>query len=580
MTGFLPIFSWPTWEEQSREVSPDNSPSAWAVEMNARVIYTENLTAAILVAGDLPETDPGSLPEGAGLLTGAWRSAPITYVLAAGEMLGNQFLAGQDYDEPPITGQIGLRIGDLGNRNSSMRSHWFDILAKMNKLLNKAHQFEAQGIPGWMTARGELGEGPAKKTAFKDAGRAGGPFLENAYGPTPDLFVFSESEPLTFIPYSIVNRFVKLYNVIFGTNLSSTRSNKSILQVDREVAVNMIRNVAGALILLQGEIDRREDAARDAELAQNAAEAAMVGTDQEGFILEPLRTIEIETILEKPAYQKYFSTTFNQDVITFVPVIQNFFLTGKYFPSINQSFYASNALALEILISTIKNNDNYKDKPNLLSPPPTGGGAINDQLEQHSQQARDFILKMLLMTPINILKGLCELIDPHIGLTKMIKRITGYAFDEMAEVLNEPAEGMNEARREIIAETDPDAAENFRGINGDDLLTFVLCLLEASMQALGQIPPPEGLPPAPPNFFPDVKRDGINFTGKVSGLLMMPPTPLGLIYLLLGLIKDGDGTTDALAPNVDEDACADPAAETVDDTTAETVEDCEPGEIT
>ena len=187
---------------------------------------------------------------------------------------------------------------------------------------------------------------------------------------------------------------------------------------------------------------------------------------------------------------------------------------------------------------------------------------------------------MLLMTPINILKGLCELIDPHIGLTKMIKRITGYAFDEMAEVLNEPAEGMNEARREIIAETDPDAAENFRGINGDDLLTFVLCLLEASMQALGQIPPPEGLPPAPPNFFPDVKRDGINFTGKVSGLLMMPPTPLGLIYLLLGLIKDGDGTTDALAPNVDEDACADPAAETVDDTTAETVEDCEPGEIT
>ena len=41
----------------------------------------------------------------------------------------------------------------------------------------------------------------------------------------------------------------------------------------------------------------------------------------------------------------------------------------------------------------------------------------------------------------------------------------------------------------------------------------------------------------PENFFPRVSVDGIDFTGTVSGMLMMPPSPLGLIYLLLELLK-------------------------------------------
>jgi hypothetical protein len=48
----------------------------------------------------------------------------------------------------------------------------------------------------------------------------------------------------------------------------------------------------------------------------------------------------------------------------------------------------------------------------------------------------------------------------------------------------------------------------------------------------------DGQPPIPENFFPRVSIDGIDFTGTVSGMLMMPPSPLGLIYLLLELLKN------------------------------------------
>ena len=223
----------------------------------------------------------------------------------------------------------------------------------------------------------------------------------------------------------------------------------------------------------------------------------------------------------------------------------------------------------------------YGAQVNSSIPPPPVPMSAQDQLDKHESSARAFILKMLIMTPINILKGLCELLDPHIGITKMIKRITGYAFDELAEVMEAPATGINTARKQMIA-NDPlqgeesEAYKNFRGINGDDLLKFILCLLQLSMESVGDAL--EDNTSIPPNFFPDIERDGIDFTGKVSGLLMVPPTPLGLIYLLLGLIKTGEeGTVDALAAPVEEEGCAPPEDPSVDLEAEENP--CEPDEI-
>ena len=104
------------------------------------------------------------------------------------------------------------------------------------------------------------------------------------------------------------------------------------------------------------------------------------------------------------------------------------------------------------------------------------------------------------------------------------------------------------------------------------------------MQAVVDMPPivdPDGnpvTPPIPPNFFPAIKRDGIDFTGKVSGLLMMPPTPLGLIYLLLGLINTDEETVDVLEETPDP-ACPPPHPEDPSVAAEATVDQCDPEEI-
>ena len=54
---------------------------------------------------------------------------------------------------------------------------------------------------------------------------------------------------------------------------------------------------------------------------------------------------------------------------------------------------------------------------------------------------------------------------------------------------------------------------------------------------MGNVPVPPGFPEPPANFLPRIDIDGVDFTGTITGMLMIPPTPLGLIYLLLSLIN-------------------------------------------
>ena len=441
------------------------------------------------------------------------------------------------------------------------------------------------GASSQIAPRNELGSSVTARDTFWE-GLRGPPVHTLTYNgnPTPDLFMFRRDEltgDIWVTPYSIVTRLMTLHNRLWGSQLAPTRDGKLILQVDRDIARDLVMSVATGLYIIEAELLRLEALALEQEQAELEAEL-LVGSDNvEGFRPEPLRREEIAAIQEQPEYQQYFSTTFNRDLITFVPIVHNFILTGKYFRDLENTFRAPNALALQMLISTIRNDDNYKSGPENLPTPPRSDGAINQQLDQHSEAARDFILKMLLMAPINILKGLCELVDPHVGITKLIKKVTGYAFDELAEVLNVPAEGINEARRTMITEIDgPEAAENFRGINGDDLLKLILCIIDSLMQGIEEDTLPSALPAPPPGFFPDIERDGIDFTGKGLGLLMMPPTPLGLIYLLLGLIKFDDGeVTNALSETAPEPGCFPAPEEDAAPDDDEDVEPCDPEQL-
>ena len=103
------------------------------------------------------------------------------------------------------------------------------------------------------------------------------------------------------------------------------------------------------------------------------------------------------------------------------------------------------------------------------------------------------------------------------------------------------------------------------------LRTWASCLVDYAMQegmragidAL-QPPPDDGNPGVPENFFPRVSIDGIDFTGTISGMLMMPPSPLGIIYLLLELLmseidNQNENVANASAENALANECSDDA---------------------
>ena len=608
--NFLPLWNLPRWEQAARDDEDEQALELDAEQGTDR--DTESYRAwQMYIATLLSKAEEWAVDSGAGSIPADLFETSLQTTNAGTAVYGTNSAA---YSQPQLVGDLGPKPSAVAAGNQ--RGEWWTALQAMNKLLDKAKNlghdiFESAWEDGVIDSRIRPEPFPDDETTFASfmlGSRPATPTLaehkrngEN----TPDLFIFKNDDiagHLRFIPYIIMLRFVALHHALFyGSGWLSaeqeaeqgrpgkmivTRSNKNILAIDLGFAGPLIRTVDWGLRLLEEEILIQEELAIQREIDREIAAAAMEGANQAGFARDNLNPEELEFLARRSEYQKYFSTTFSKEIITFVPIMQNFFLTGKYFQNINESFYASNALALEILISTIRNDDNYKNKPDLRRLPPALAGTADDQLEKHSASARDFILKMLIMTPINILKGLCGLIDPHIGLTKIIKNVTGYAFDELAEVLNVPAEGINVAREEaqlaIAQITQPNidpATIQVQGINGDDLLKFILCILQVLMEeAMTAAPRPDGFGPIPPNFFPDIKRDGINFTGKISGLLMMPPTPFGLIYLLLGLIKFGeDEVVDVLQPPEEEEVCLDPGEASVAEEVTEDL--CEPDDV-
>ena len=258
-----------------------------------------------------------------------------------------------------------------------------------------------------------------------------------------------------------------------------------------------------------------------------------------GFSIGSLSVRDKTRIVANPEYRDYFSTTFNVGAITAVPLLYNFYLTAEYFQEINKSFESSKDSTLDVIWSIIKNDNNFDNTPDMrrgASEVAIAASSGQDQTSAFNSAARDFILKMLIKTPIDILKGLVELIDPHVAVSKVIKTGSGFAFNELAGALDEPAKKLNTA----IA--DAPGSEIEPNVKGEDLVKLILCLAEFAMTTSVSMPGTvdDNEPDIPENFFPDISIDGIDFTGTVSGLLMIPPSPLGLLYLLLELIKSSD----------------------------------------
>jgi hypothetical protein len=377
--------------------------------------------------------------------------------------------------------------------------------------------------------------------------------------------VGKDVEPYVYDSQSTVGKLRSLYLLIFSVDESAYQYVPDQAPHEGDPAPTMdgifLRFTLGRfeklIRVIKDELEAREDAFE---------EAIPITEEEEAIIEGDLSDEDVDFIVENQSFENLFSTTFNIETISMIPILYNFYLTSEYFQDINKTFQNPKNTALGIILTTIANDGEYNASPVLTrsaARAATSNSTGQDQSSAFESAARDFILKMLIKTPIDILKGLVGLVDPHVALSKIIKQATGFAFNTAAIAIDQPATAINTS---IATATNDVITPN---LNGSDLMTFILCIADNLMQNLSngdfgdELDPP--LPPLPPNFFPRLSIDGVDFTGTVSGMFMTPPTPLGILYLLLELLtseieNQTRDTSDAAAENANANECTpDPA---------------------
>tara|TARA_R100000664_G_scaffold4408_1_gene9008 strand:+ start:19330 stop:24207 length:4878 start_codon:yes stop_codon:yes gene_type:complete len=238
-------------------------------------------------------------------------------------------------------------------------------------------------------------------------------------------------------------------------------------------------------------------------------------------------------IKSSPEYQIFKQQVFNQDAIFMGPLLYNFYLTELFFSDIIDSFRGTKRAII-----------NFMNMTDASTRPPLPDG-LNDEysntLANNGQQdmdsmAREIFLKFLKETPIQILKGLVELIDPHIAISKIIKDVTADAFLKVSQAITTSISA--------LPASSPIRTAN---INGEDVLSLLFCLYSIGNKTLTDtvsVTYPPGHPAAgtdvgdgAPLFGPRISLDGVDFKGSIAGMFMAPPSPLGILYLLIELLK-------------------------------------------
>ena len=226
-----------------------------------------------------------------------------------------------------------------------------------------------------------------------------------------------------------------------------------------------------------------------------------------------------QAILDSDEYKQFFHQPFNMNAIFMYPILYNYYLTDRYFSDVVGSF---NTVKRAIL-SFMEMTDN-SSRPPLPSVPNNefANSLANNGQQDMQSMARDIFLKFLKETPIMILKGLCELIDPHVAITKIIKTATGDAFNQVANAITA-----------ALPEDGPGSE-----LTGSEILALAFCaysVANSTASSFGNTFPDTG--EGAPLFGPRITLDGIDFKGTVSGMVMAPPSPLGILYLLLEMLK-------------------------------------------
>ena len=143
---------------------------------------------------------------------------------------------------------------------------------------------------------------------------------------------------------------------------------------------------------------------------------------------------ELQLIVLDDVFKDYFDKSINRSVTALVPILENFYLTTNFFPKMDNILQGAKDRCLGIYIDSILDQTPQPPAP-TVSPQALAAAGMDpeDPFAGLTTSARDFILKMLIETPINILRGVAETMDPHVGISKIIRDISAAVFNEMAK---------------------------------------------------------------------------------------------------------------------------------------------------
>jgi hypothetical protein len=151
------------------------------------------------------------------------------------------------------------------------------------------------------------------------------------------------------------------------------------------------------------------------------------------------------------------------------------------------------------------------------------------------EMGASFILKMLIETPLRILKGLAEVVDPHVIVGKTVRDVSGQVINlvepywpnlELPVPCPPPGVPDNpELRAQLTAAFGPGGP--MEGFTQETFAGFLEFYIKELTSTMG-VPEP---------LRPSASEKGIKITGTLPYLFALPPTPLGIAYILLDLLN-------------------------------------------
>ena len=238
-----------------------------------------------------------------------------------------------------------------------------------------------------------------------------------------------------------------------------------------------------------------------------------------------------DQITTDPKFVKIFNEIYDSKNMVSLLLLYGLMMNEGNSTQLNQLFNDTKIAIRTILRAALAGGDYTFEDPEKR----TASDVARDNLlnlaeslgSEFAAMGASFILKMLIETPIRILKALAEMLDPHVAIGKIVK-------DTSAQVIQIAEQVWDVASP--VAQTGVSLGAEAAGSEVPDDLGAVLDLNLVDYMQIGI---DEAFSGVPEFLRPSVDEKGLNLIGKLPWLIFPPPTPwLGLPYILLNLLEE------------------------------------------